>query len=637
MYPKLIAITGQLKGTIFALPEGEVSLGRDAGNSVRLNDPSVSRHHCLIKKEEGCFMITDLESFNGTFVNGVPIKEQHLSHGDQVAIGDTLLLFLLHEAEDPMSLSYVQLDDGALVTRSTVRLHEDDALYLKPERVLTSLPPTARVARDLNALLEISKSLNSARDLETLQSKLLTNVLTAVPAERAAILLVQGGVDDVVAVYGRDRKSEAAQVIRISRTVASQVLNEGVAILSNEVLESETYKRAESLLVDRTRALVCVPLSISGHTSGIIYLDTSDAVTCFDDGHLQLLMGIAGIASVAFENVLQVEWLRGENRRLQEDFNLEHDMVGESASMREVYHLIARAAPANSTVLIRGESGTGKELAARALHYNSPRRDAPFIAINCATLSEPLLESELFGHERGAFTGAFQQKKGKLEIADGGTVFLDEVAEMNDALQAKLLRVLQERKFERVGGNRTLNVDVRVVAATNKDLKAAVNTGSFRSDLYYRLNVITIELPPLRKRREDIPLLATYFVARFGKKCNRRLRGISPEARVCMMTYDWPGNVRELENAIERAVVLGMTDRIQLEDLPESMLESVQLTEGSPVKYYEAVREAKKQLILKAIEQAGGNYAEAARNLGIHPPNLHRIIRNLGLKDTLQQ
>jgi transcriptional regulator with PAS, ATPase and Fis domain len=205
---------------------------------------------------------------------------------------------------------------------------------------------------------------------------------------------------------------------------------------------------------------------------------------------------------------------------------------------------------------------------------------------------------------------------------------------MSDTMQAKLLRVLQEREFERVGGTRTVRVDLRIVAATNKNLKTAMASGGFRPDLYYRLNVIPLEIPPLRERREDIPLLATYFVSKFVKKCDRRVRGISPEARACLMAYEWPGNVRELENIMERAVVLGATDRVQAEDLPEELLESVRPSIVPPTKYYEAVREAKKQIILEAIEQAGGNYAEAARHLGVHANNLHRIIRNLGLRDS---
>jgi Nif-specific regulatory protein len=313
----------------------------------------------------------------------------------------------------------------------------------------------------------------------------------------------------------------------------------------------------------------------------------------------------------------------GSGLALSTETQIEHSMVGESAPMRKLYRFIAKVAPTDSTVLLWGESGTGKELAARA-------------AINCAALTPTLLESELFGHEKGAFTGAVGQKKGRLEVADGGTVFLDEIAELDLALQAKLLRVLQEREFERVGGTRTVHVDIRLVAATNKDLQVCVDEGTFRRDLYYRLNVVSTRMPALRERREDIPLLASYFIARHNTQGScRRVLGLSPQARAAILDYDWPGNVRELENAIERAVVLGAEEMILPEDLPEAVLESTRdaATEGS--RYHEAVRQAKRGLILDAVQQAGGNYTEAARFLGLHPNYLHRLIRNLDLKKHL--
>jgi len=299
--------------------------------------------------------------------------------------------------------------------------------------------------------------------------------------------------------------------------------------------------------------------------------------------------------------------------------------------------MIAKAAPADSTVLIQGESGTGKELVARAIHAGSRRSGKPFLAINCATLSETLIESELFGHERGAFTGAVAQKRGKLEVADGGTLFLDEVGELAPVLQAKLLRVLQEREFERVGGTRPIRVDIRLMAATNRDLEQPAESGLFRRDLYYRLNVIALVAPPLRERREDIPLLARYFVAKYAEKTGRRIAGISPAARACLMRYDWPGNVRELENAMERAVVLGSSDLIEPEDLPESALETGPDGDISVGGYHEALIEAKKRLILGAIEEAGGSHQAAAKALGINQTYLSRLIRNLNLKMVSRQ
>ncbi len=316
--------------------------------------------------------------------------------------------------------------------------------------------------------------------------------------------------------------------------------------------------------------------------------------------------------------------------------SLQHAMVGESTAMKEVYRFLLRVAPTESTVLVCGESGTGKELVARAIHRNSPRAGRPFVAINCATIPEGLLESELFGYERGAFTGAATQKKGRLEMADGGVVFLDEIGELAPALQVKLLRVLQEREFERLGGSRPLSIDIRLIAATNQDLAAAVKSRCFREDLYYRLNVVALVLPRLRERAEDIPMLAEYFVAKFAAKCKVRARKISPEAMLALMNHHWPGNVRELENAIERALVLGVSDLICPEDLPESVVKKAAVTEVHEAKYHLAVTQLKKRLILTALDEANGSYTEAARILGVHANYLHRLVRNLGLRPSVR-
>jgi Nif-specific regulatory protein len=408
-------------------------------------------------------------------------------------------------------------------------------------------------------------------------------------------------------------------------------MEEGSAVLAADLIEG-SFDTSESLRAARLSSLLCAPLVLYGRALGVIYLTATDPSTHFEEEHLQLVTVISGLAAVALNNARHVEQLESENSLLRAESHVEHGMVGDSARMRQVYQFIARVATTDTTVLIRGESGTGKELAARALHLNSPRRERAFVAINCAALTETLLESQLFGHERGAFTGAVAQKKGKLEIADGGTLFLDEVGELALALQAKLLRVLQEREFERVGGTRTIKVDIRVIAATNKDLEATVREGGFRQDLYWRLNVISFTTPPLRERREDIPLLAAYFAAESCKRARKKAVRVSTEARSYLMSYDWPGNVRELENAIERAVILGSTDVILPEDLPDSILDAVSSAGAPAAKFYDVLRETKKRMILNALQQAGGNYTEAAKLLGVHPNNLHRLVTNMGLR-----
>jgi Nif-specific regulatory protein len=340
---------------------------------------------------------------------------------------------------------------------------------------------------------------------------------------------------------------------------------------------------------------------------------------------------------MGLENARQFEQLGMENQRLRAEVCLTHDMVGRSSRMREVYQFIERVAPSDSTVLIQGESGTGKELVARAIHKNSPRKNHPFVALNCAALTETLLESELFGHEKGAFTSAISQKKGYLEVAEGGTIFLDEIGELPPILQAKLLRVLQEREFVRVGGTKAIKINVRFLAATNRDLQKSVREEKFRGDLFHRLNVISITLPALREHPEDIPALAEHFLARYAMKGSRTLKGLSDQARACLLHYDWPGNIRELENAMERAVVVGSSDLILPEDLPDTLVETATNQGPSTAKYHDAIRDLKKQLILNALEQSGGNITEAAKLLGVHGNYLHRLMRNLDLRLALKK
>ena len=308
-----------------------------------------------------------------------------------------------------------------------------------------------------------------------------------------------------------------------------------------------------------------------------------------------------------------------------------NELIGESSPMKQLGRVIARVASVDSTVLICGETGTGKELVARTIHDQSRRASKRFAAINCATLSEPLLESTLFGHERGAFTGAVATKPGLFEIARGGTVFLDEVGELPSAVQARLLRVIQEREFERVGGTSTLKTDVRLLAATNRDLKRAVLEHTFRDDLYFRLNVIALSVPPLRERRDDIERLTLHFVQKHAMRSRRRLVGISPEALQALIAYRWPGNVRELENAIERAVVMSVSNCIQPDDLPSDVLDTSSTPEES-LNLSGMVTSSKRTLVRLALAQADGDYARAARQLGVHVNSLHRLITRLGLR-----
>jgi len=625
MKPRIAAITGKLDDTVISMTEGPVLIGRQAGATLKIGNASVSRRHAIIERDGDRFVIADLGSRNGTFVNDVPVRRRELQHGDRVRIGDSQFFFLYEDTDEPARTSEIRFDDSEITSGATVRRTYADALGL--------------MARDLAALLRVSTSINSIRDLEELQERLLELIFEVVPAKHGAILLLGDDADfadQFTSVFGLDRVYGPNQKVTVSSTIVRRVLKDNAAMLITDAQNAEALQ-TESLISAHSRSLLCVPLVVHGKALGVIYLDTDVPDVRFDEDHLQLITAIAAIAAVAIQNVRHIRNLENENQQLIADANLQHNMIGESEPMQQVYNLITKVAVTDSTVLISGESGTGKELAARAVHTNSRRSTKPFVAVNCAALAESLLESELFGHEKGAFTGALNQRKGRLEFADGGTVFLDEIGELSPGLQTKLLRVLQEREFERVGGNKPIKVDIRVIAATNQDLNAAIASGDFRHDLFFRLNVVELKMPALRSRVEDIPMLANYFAAKYADKCNRRVVGISPAAQKLLQTYDWPGNVRELENAVERAVVMGSTEHILSEDLPEPLLEAAALHSSSPpTGYHDHVTTTKKEIIIEAMKKSDGSFTEAAKLLGLHPNYLHRLVKNLNLKPHLK-
>jgi two-component system, NtrC family, response regulator HydG len=612
MSPKLRVIAGPGHGTVYQIGD-RFSIGRDPKNHFSIPDNSVSREHCVIVREDAGYRVRDLGSHNGTVVNDLRVEDQLLAHRDCISIGRTVLQFLTRED--------VVFEEPFETTTLSLRVDRNS--------VLTGLPATA----DLHALLRVSTMLHSfhaiyrgrgssARSL--LEQHLLALIIELIPAGRGAILLYEDGFEEPSSLSIKDQDAAMQRPVTINRNLVKRVLSEACGLLVEDASESTEGAPAPS-----PQSLVLAPLVIRRQACGVIYLEGP----AFLETHLQLLIAISQLASMAMENAFQLEWLETENERLESELYPDHHMIGESAPLRELQRNIARAAQANSTVLILGETGTGKELTARAIHQSGSRAGNPFVAVNCAALAETLLESELFGHEKGAFTGAAVQKKGRLESANGGTVFLDEIGEMPLQLQVKLLRVLQERQVERVGGTQPVKLDIRLVAATNRNLEEEVRAGRFRQDLYYRLNVVTLKTPALRQRPSDILPLAMHFAAKFGQQCGRRITGISPEVQPYLLRYDWPGNIRELENAIERAVVLGSGDMLELEDLPETIRE-VRSDDGvgPAIPLQGAIDEAKRQAITRAFAQAQGDHAGAAKLLGVNPNYLYRLMRNLGLR-----
>ncbi len=570
----LLEVKGAAPGRKIALaPAGEFLIGRAPGSALTVQDDACGWRHCLIKQDGGRYLLQDFKSPGGTFLNGRHVSQSVLTNGDQLSIGASRFIFCDGEAGGEQA----KPGGDALLKACTVQT-------LVRSMAMASDPHVARM----------------------LEAQVIALIGELLPCD-GGFLLMGGRVSDLQAQL-RERREWRQEGEALCLTL-ERMDQEGEAVTP----------------LGRWQVL---PLYVRGGLAGVLGLRmTAEPGT---EGWSE----IALMTALALENAHEVETLQTQNALLVERLGNANGMIGRSVQMERVLKVIDRVGPQDVTVLVLGETGTGKELAARALHAASPRRQAPFVAINCAALPDHLVESELFGHEKGAFTGAASQKKGKLEMATGGTVLLDEIGELPLAMQAKLLRVLQQREFERVGGTRTLPLDIRLVAATNRDLQEETKHGRFREDLFHRLNVVTVRLPALRERVQDIPELAAHFLAASAGRFGRKGLRLSDSAVQCLSRYHWPGNVRELENAMERAAVMCESGEVTPEDLPETVGESA-LTAGIAGAYQKNVGEAKREAIVRAWGQAGGDYKGAAKLLGIHPNSLLRLVRNLGMRELL--
>jgi len=489
---------------------------------------------------------------------------------------------------------------------------------------------------ELITLLEISKMLASDAPLDRRLYHAMRILGDYLDMQRGTVTLKDPRTGElrIAAAYGLTRKEIQRGTYRIGEGVIGRVVKSGSPVVIPKVEDEPLFlnrTKARSGIRKKDVSFLCVPIRNAGEVLGVVSVDRlfGARVTFEEDLRVLKLVAQSIAQTVRLERLIEAERAEKEDLRMELNARYQLDnLIGSSKAMQEVFRTVLKVAGSRASVFLRGESGTGKELIAKAIHSHSGRSRAPFVKINCAAIPENLLESELFGHEKGAFTGAVGTRRGKFEIADGGTVFLDEVGEMQLPLQAKLLRVLQEREFERVGGNRTFHVDVRIIAATNRNLEAAIREGAFREDLYYRLNVVPVFLPPLRERMEDLPLLIEHFLARFNEE-NGRSVSITPAALRRLTQYHWPGNVRELENAVENLVVLAETDRIGPKDLPLHIRE---LPRTSPAGLLGSVEQLEKDRILAALRNHGWVYARAARALGLTERRLVYRVRKYGIR-----
>jgi transcriptional regulator with GAF, ATPase, and Fis domain len=659
----LVLYRGAARLDVFPLRPGDrLTIGRSPTNRVVVPDPKCSRHHAEMFTHNGEWVLRDLGSKNGATINGRRVQgDWPLEFGQSIEIGECTLKFepgsLEPEGTEPQP---VQGTPYVIIERRTGTQFDRGST--------TPLPVSTQPYIDL---IQLARAMHDATDEADLVDCALDGLTHNCPADKGVVLLSPELHADALAnrlfiagMIGMPEESAERKTEPYSKTLTEIVLRDREAVLVHDVQSDANLSQRKSLQDLAVTSAICAPVRYEGHLLGVLHLYASDSRKPLESEHLDFALAVAdhlgAILPTLRRHEAVVHRLEQAESELRELLELETDLVGSSEPLQKVKRWIARVARTDTTVLIRGESGVGKELVARAVHFNSDRRDGPFVCVNCAALTESLLESELFGHEKGAFTGAANQKPGKFEQAHQGTLFLDEVGEMSPEIQAKFLRVLEGQPFERVGGGKAVTVDVRVVTATNRNLEDAVRAGTFRQDLYYRLQVIDVVVPPLREHREDIPALAQHFVERFARKVATRVRGFNKAAVELLMAHTWPGNIRELRNVVERAVILSDREvltpddiqltRLQLLDAPrppapvapapqDNEIFAGHETAMSPDSLWRSYIEQDVTLddidrmyIEVVLDKYNWNKSQAARLLGIERTTLDRRLKKYGLR-----
>ena len=657
-------------------------LGRGADATVRIDDRSLSAKHARFDPVPGGWKVVDLESRNGTFVNDVLVAQKRLEDGDRLRVGRVLLRYLVDEdvRDDSTAVEgfvdHIHRRAGHAGVRKAAQEFADAAA----RRGLPGLLPGADEVAGAARLQAVAAAMVTERSQRALFDQIVDALIDLTGAERGFVLLAdeEGGSErKVIAARNFDREAVRDAMTKVSKTVEGQAFSTGDPVIVTDATMDERFAETESVLNLRLRSILCVPVRGREGPIGTIYLDNRFEKAVFEERQLPLIRAFSDQAALALENARlhelnasrleELEKAKAEveelNRILADRIaktsvelqeTKEHvlreraeaplkysyaNIVGQAPRMLDLFHLLDKVTDSDVPVLVQGESGTGKELVARAIHFNGPRKDRPFVSENCAAIPETLLESELFGYARGAFTGANTDKKGLFEVAAGGTLFLDEIGDMPMDMQKKLLRVLQEKEVRPVGGKRTIQVDVRILSASNQDLRKMVAEGRFREDLFYRLNVITVELPPLRDRAEDVPLLVERFLAELAETAGSGKKTITDEAMAALKRYAWPGNVRELRNEIHKANAL--SDKVILPIiLSDSVRKSVSAPPPVPLlgkrtlkeMVREVVDDLERRAIQEALQRTRGRKAQAARMLGVSRPTLDAKLALLGIE-----
>jgi transcriptional regulator with GAF, ATPase, and Fis domain len=574
---------------VYHLYKKITSIGRGEENDICLPDPLLADSHAHVHFDGRDFNITSIDKHGDLHINGKKRKKHRLIHQDALKIGATDLMFSLYD-EPPT---------------------EDEAAK------------TMEALNSYRKLFEFSERLLLNYDLTELLDALMDAVVAITNADKGFLILLEGNELRVKVARNLKRENLADALQQLSDSIVEKVVKTKKAVIVSDALHDQEFSNAMSVMSLKLSSVMCVPLLERGNLLGVLYVGNDSVTQLFDESHLEVLTIFAAQASLIIRNALLVNELKLDNKLLSEQLEAMRfgDIIGSCAAMQEVFKKVQKVATTDISVLITGETGTGKELIARELHRRSNRVNGPFIVINCGAIPENLIESELFGHVKGAFTGAIASRPGKFQAADKGTLFLDEIGELPLNLQVKLLRALQERIVFRVGDSKPEKVDIRIVAATNRVLEEEIKGGRFREDLYYRLNVVNIFCPPLRERGDDVLIIAKALLTKYAEELHSAVQGFTPQALGAIRKHNWPGNIRQLENRIKKALVLCDKTLLGIEDL-----ELDQAGESPILPLEKAKEEFQRKYVLEVLERNNGNRTQTARDLGVDPRTIFRYL-----------
>ena len=588
--PSLKWVVAKGRPRTFPIYKKITTIGRGGANDVVLEDGSLETNHAQIVFDGRDFNLSEVDKKGSLVVNGKKKRRTKIFHNDRLEMGDVELVFSVYDGVD-----------------TTGEAEEDRSAELA----------------GMVKLSEFNRRLLEIRSVPEQITALLDAVIEVTHAAKGFIVLTRNDEPEVAAARNLDKKDITDGVRHLSDSIIRRCIDTRSPLIVSDALNDSTFGTSESVMSLKLCSVMVAPLISQGQLLGLIYVGNDNVVSLFEESSLDILTIFAGQASLILQNAMLMDEVVSDRDRIAGALDEKKfgDIIGSCPSLLEVFNKVEKVAGANINVLITGETGTGKELIARELHRRSPRKGDPFVVVNCGAIPENLMESELFGHVRGAFTGAIATRDGKFQQADKGTLFLDEIGEMPLALQVKLLRAIQERVVVKVGDSKPQSVDIRVVAATNRDLEEEIQRNGFREDLFYRLNVVNLHLPPLRERGDDVVVLAKYLLQKYAQEFGSAVKGFTPGALAAMRKYEWPGNVRQLENRIKKAIVLADKTLVGSEDLdlfPEA-LEAVQ-----PLN--EAREDFTRRYILEILERNDGNRTKTARDLGVDPRTIFRYL-----------